>query len=151
VTDPVLAALVGVGGAVLVAVVTVIAQVVTTKSVIRSEREKVRLRIAGEEAARLREKRTDRIIDAVSELLEVSDPDGRAPNHAKAAALIMRVQLLLDATSQHSGLREALNNLGLRLSDYLEEEPENRLHEKGRLLKAQSAVIERTQEVLRRE
>jgi hypothetical protein len=149
VTDPVLAALVGVGGAVLVAVVTVIAQVVTTRSVIRSEREKVRLRIEGEEAARSREKRTDRIIDAVSELLEVSDPDGARPDYARAAALILRIQLLLDATDRHSGLREALNNLGLRLSDYLDEEPDNRLHETGRLLEAQGAVIERTREVLR--
>lgn len=152
-SDPVVAALIGVGGAVVVAVATVITQLFVTRALIRSEREKIGLQLRGEEVARLREKRTDRIIDAVSERLAVSDPEvGPRVNYGRAVALIHRVQLLLDSRElRQAALRDALNKLGLRIRDYLEVEQrpiDDKDNETRLLLMAQGAVLERTRDTL---
>jgi hypothetical protein len=73
-SETVTAAIISVSGVVLVSIVSVITQLFITKSVIRSERDNLLTQHLGEEDSRTREKRQDRIIDAVSEILAKSDP-----------------------------------------------------------------------------
>jgi hypothetical protein len=153
VTDTVAAALIGVGGGAIVAVASVITQLFVTRKVIGAEREKIGLQLRGEEAARLREKRTDRIVDAVSELLKVSDPQiGPHVDYGRAVALTLRIQLLLDRHDQrHRPLVGALNNLALRLQEYVGVERlpiDDKSTETRLLLEAQGNVLERTRDAL---
>lgn len=97
-SDTVMAAIIGVTGAVVVAVTGVVTQLFVTRTVIRAERKKLTEQLLGEETSRLREKRQDRIIEAVSELLIASDPQSPSGvDYGRAVNLIIRVQLLLDS------------------------------------------------------
>jgi hypothetical protein len=153
-SDTVTAAIVGVGGAVLVAVVSVVTQLFVTRNVIRAERERLAAQLYGEEASRAREKREQRLLDAISELLAASDPQSDdGVRYGRVANLIIHVQLLLDLNVPvEKSLNGALNDLGFRLQEYhpVRQRPiDDKIIETKALLRAHDAVIERTKIVLR--
>ncbi len=153
-SDTVLAAIVGVGGAVTVAVVSVVTQLFVTRSVIRAERERLAAQLHGEEASRAREKREERLLNAISELLAASDPQSdEGVRYGRVANLIIHVQLLLDLrVPAEKNLNDALNDLGLRLQEYhpVRQRPiDDKMVETKHLLRAHDAVIERAKIVLR--
>ncbi len=152
-SDTVTAAMISVSGAVLVAIVSVITQLFITKSVIRADREKLLTQLRGEEISRTREKRQDRIIDAVSEILTKSDPQiGPGVDYGRTVSLIHRVQLLLNLTRPNeAALNAALNDLGLQLQEYVfvQKKPiDEKMPETQALLRAQAAVSERTRVII---
>jgi len=154
-SDTVLSAIIGVGGAVLVAMTSVVSQVFITRTIIRAERDRLAEEIHGEEASRAREKREERILDALSELLVASDPQSDAGvSYGKAANLIVRLQLLLDLNTQaERSLNGALNGLGLRLQEYFpvrSRSIDNKVMETKQLLQAHAEVLERAKTVLQR-
>jgi hypothetical protein len=153
-SDTVAAAMFGVGGSVFVAVTAVITQLLITRSVIRAERRKLTEQLLGEEASRAREKRHDRILDAISDLLAASDPQSpTGVNYGQAANLIVRVQLLLDLkVPSHAALNGAVNELGLSLQEYVpvQRHPiDEKSLETRSLLRAHSKVLELTKNALR--
>ena len=144
-SEIIIATIIGVGGTVLVAIVSVITQLFITRSVINSEKEKIDLG----EKSRVREKRIDRIIDAISELLITSDPQSSAGvDYGRTANLISRVQLLLDLSEEDERiLNNSLNVLGMSLHEYhpvRSKYIDDKLTETKALLKAHSQVIENT-------
>jgi len=154
-TDTVTAALIGVAGAVVVAVVTVATQLGVTRAVIRSERDRVQQRITGEERSRRKDRREERLLDAVSELLAVSDPQAAlGPEYGKAVVLIHRIQLLLDlGLPGERSLNGAVNQLGKRLHEYhfvRDRHIDDKLPETQALLEAHSSVSDLTRAVLKR-
>lgn len=153
-TDTVLAAVVGAAGAIVVVVATVAAQLGVTRAMIRAERERTREQIAGEEESRRRDRREDRLLDVVSELLAVSDPQAETgADHGKAVALIHRLQLLLDiSVPAERSLNGVTNELGQALHAYhavRTRDIDQKLPETRRLLQAQSAVSEHARVVIR--
>lgn len=152
-SDIVAAAIISVSGAVLVATVSVITQLFITKSVIRAERDKLLTQLRGEEGSRSREKRQDRIIDAVSEILAKSDPQiAPGVDYGRTVSLIHRLQLLLNLSRPNeAALNAALNDLGLQLQEYVfvQNKPiDNKLSETTSLLHAQAAVSDLTRLIL---
>ena len=144
-SEVIIAAIIAVGGTVLVAIVSVITQLFITKSVINSEKEKINLA----EKARDREKRKDRIIDAISELLSTSDPQSsEGVNYGKTTNLIISVQLLLDISKQDElALNDSLNVLGRSLHEYYPVRSkyiDDKISETKALLRAHDEVIQRT-------
>src|ERR1041384_2149650 len=119
-SDTVIAAIIGVGGATLVAVVTVVTQLFVTRTVIHAERERVSAQLLGEHAVRAREKREERLLEAISELLAAADPPSHeGVRYGRVANLIVHVQLLLDLNvPAEKALNGALNDLGFRLQEY---------------------------------
>ena len=152
-SETVLAALVGVGGAVLVAIVSVITQLCITKAVIKAERERISDQIRGEEISRLREKRIDSIRIAVSELLATSDPQSnRGVDYGRTCNLISQVQLLLDLRVQsEAALNGALKRIGLCLQEYVTVQHlpiDSKTAETRELLQVHSAVLETAKTVI---
>jgi hypothetical protein len=138
------AAVIGVGGSVTVAIVTVITQFFITKRVINSEKEKIVI----SEETHSREKRKERIIDALSELLITSDPQSsKGVDYGRTTNLIIIVQLLLDiSNADELALNDSLNFLGMRLHDYYPlrlEHIDNKSSETKALLKAHDNVIQK--------
>lgn len=119
-TDPVLSALIGVGGAVVVAVTSMITQMRTTRTVIRAEHAKIRDQHTLEHGARRRERFEERVHDNVAELVAISEPDGVGLlKHDKAAIVIQRLQLLIDRDRPaQAELNGAINALGMAIDDY---------------------------------
>jgi hypothetical protein len=152
-TDTVAAASIGVAGAVVVAVVTVIAQLGITRAVIRAEREKVDQQSAAEESSQRRTRREERLLDAIAELLTSSDPQ-TAPgiDYGRAVSLIHRIQLQLDlAAPDEAGLNDAINQLGLRLQDYhgvQGRKVDDKISEMRALLVAQARVADLARRVI---
>jgi hypothetical protein len=60
----------------------------------RAETKRLRLRLLGEEESRVREKRRDQLLDAISEMLKITDPESKV-DYDRALSLIHRVSLLL--------------------------------------------------------
>ncbi|HZS48404.1 MAG TPA: hypothetical protein VFC63_25260 [Blastocatellia bacterium] len=152
-SDAVFAAIIGVGGSVLVAATGLITQLYITRTVIRAEREKLREQLRAEELSRTREKRKDRLLDAVSELLTASDPQtATGVNYGLVANLIIHVQLLLDLNiPTDRQLNAALNNLGLRLQEYVPvqgQSIDDKSIETTNLLEAHNNVIQSAKAVL---
>ena len=152
-SDTVVAAIIGVGGSVIVAVTGLITQLYITRTVIRAEREKLSEQLRVEESSRTNEKRKDRLLDAISELLTASDPQtAKGVNYGRVANLIIHIQLLLDLNiPTDRQLNAALNYLGLRLQEYVpvREQPiDDKSIEITQLLEAHNNVIERAKAVL---
>lgn len=94
--DLVLAALIGVGGSVLVAVVSVITQLFITKNVIKANYNNLLDQIDYNELSRTREKRLDKITETISELLAISVAELiHKVDYDRATNLILRAQLFL--------------------------------------------------------
>lgn len=94
--DLVLAALIGVGGSVLVAVVSVITQLFITKNVIKANYNNLLDQIDYNELSRTREKRLDKITETIFELLAISDAELiHKVDYDRATNLILRAQLFL--------------------------------------------------------
>jgi hypothetical protein len=151
--DTVAAAIISVSGAVLVAIVSVITQLFVTKSVIHAEREKLLTQLQGEESSRTKEKRRDRIIDAISELLAKSDPQiAPGVDYGRVVSLIHRVQLLLNLSrSNEFALNAALNQLVLQVQEYVfvQNKPiDDKVLETKSLLNAQAAVSDITRTIV---
>jgi hypothetical protein len=152
-SDLVLAALIGVSGSVLVAIVSVITQLFITKNVINANYNSLLDQIDYNELSRTREKRLDKISETVSELLSVSDAELIDKiDYAKATNLIIRAQLFLYVNiAIEYDLNQSLTTLGHGLREFIDmkELPlNNRLPETKNLMIAHSAVIEKTRIVL---
>ena len=152
-SETVAAAIISVSGAVLVAIVSIITQLFITKAVIRAERDKLLTQLHGEESSRAREKRRDRIIDAISELLAKSDPQiSPGVDYGRVVSLIHRVQLLLNLDRPNeAALNTALNQIGIQLQEYVfvQHKPiDDKLAETKSLLNAQSAVSDITRTII---
>lgn len=141
-SDTVVAALIGVGGAVLVAISGVITQFLITKKVIEAERNRVIAQSHTEDLLRHQAKRHDQILDSLSELLMVSDPMTAALNARRASNLIIRLQLLLDLKIPvERELNGELNQLGLILNDYVSLRAPTEL-ERRDVLRVHSRVVD---------
>lgn len=152
-TDTVFAALIGVGGAVLVALVSIITQLRITKVVITAERDRIYQRIQEEELSRLREKRTDSIRIAISEMLATADPQSkRGVDYTRTVNLVSQVQLLLNYRQPSEGaLNDSLNKLCIALQEYVAVETlpiDQKMAEMTNVLRWHSAVLERTKAVI---
>ena len=153
-SDVVVAAIVGVAGAVIVAITGALAQAAITKQVIRAERLKVDHQSIREASLRQREKRHDRLLDAVADLLASSDPQVTpGGDFNRAVPLIARIQLMLDLNDPtEKALNGALNELGHGLHEYISvrHQPiEHKSLETQSLLRAQSLVTDLTNKVLK--
>ena len=153
-SDPVMAAVIGLGGVVSVAIVTIITQLHISKSNARLEREKISLQLRGQEASKQREKRQDRLIDALSELLVAADPQSAiGVDYGKTINHIVRIQLLLDLNiTSEKKLNGALNELGLRLPEYLSVQSnpiDGKLAQTKALLRSHSKVVDAAKDMLK--
>ncbi len=150
-TETEIAALIGVGGAVLVAITSTIAQVRITRAVIAADLAKLTKQLRGELENTRREKREDKLVDALSGLLFASDPE--SPNggdYARAVELIHRAQLLLMPTiPAHTPLNSAISRLGKDLRAYKAPDQRNdSTAALAALYAAQSDVIETARTVI---
>ena len=141
-SDVVFAALIGVGGSVIVALVSLFLQKSNTENILKIEA-----------ASRINEKRIDRLIDRISELLVYSDPQSTGGvDYGKTTNLIVQVQLLLNIENDlEASLSYALNELGACLHDYYpirHEYIDKKLYETKSLLEAHSKVIEESRRLL---
>ena len=153
-SDVVLAAIVGVGGAVIVAIAGAITQAAITRYVIRADREKLQVQLLGEATLRQREKRHDRLLDAIAELLQATDPQvAPGGDYDRAVPLIGRIQLQLDQSDPaEKALNGALNELGFKLQDYIGVRHlaiDHKSLETRALLGAQGAVTDLASKVLK--
>lgn len=119
-SDSLITALASVFGTVLVAVIALVGQRAAARATSSAETQRLRLRIVGEEASRLREKRREQMVEAISEILAASDPQIFIKlDYGRVVTLIHRIQLLLDIREVHDArLNTALNGLGSALQEY---------------------------------
>ncbi|MCL4538091.1 MAG: hypothetical protein M1378_00560 [Bacteroidetes bacterium] len=141
-SDTVLAALIGVGGAVIVAVASVIFQFFTTKKV-----------ISAQHVLQLKEKRLDSIRLSVSELLVTSDPQSNhGVDYGKSVNLISQVQLLLDYSNEREcSLNSSLNLLGHSMQEYVPVQlldEDRKATQLKQLLQAHANVLESAKAVI---
>ena len=113
-SEVIYAAIIGVGGSVLVAIVSVITQLFITKNIIKANNKNLIDQIEFSEKSNLREKRLDKISKTVSELLTVTDAEiYEKLNYSKATNLITRIQLYLNVRNKAEfKLNQSLSNLG---------------------------------------
>lgn len=142
-TDAIAAALIGVSGSVIVAVVALLSNRSSTTTMVEAQHALELARIAHEAAERIVEKRWDQIVDALAELNAVCDPQGAAPvDHSKAVPLIHRLDVRVPQQLQ---LARAVGQLGLAVQEYMtvQHEPiDDRTFETRAVLEAQSQVVE---------
>jgi len=153
-SETIIAAIIGVLGTIFVVIVTVITQFLTTKALIKAERQKIKEQIRREEVSRFKEKRHDRILDAISELLIVSDPQSTSGvDYGRTVNLVLRIQLMLDTTNaEESTLNIALNDLASSLQEYFPVRTfpiDQKVIETKGLLQAQDLVIRSSKFVLK--
>jgi hypothetical protein len=142
-TETALTALIGVGGTILVTIISLVIQHLNTKTIISLQ-----------EKSKIREKRIDRIISAISDLLVTSDPQSaNGVDYGKTINSIIIVQLLLDVDNKfEKELNVSLNDLGYKLQEYyfVQTRPiEDKINETKNLLTAHSQVIEKTRALLK--
>jgi hypothetical protein len=145
VSSTLLTPIISVIGTVLVAIIALRGQRAVSRAAIEAENTRLRERLQGEEAARVRERRRDQLIDALAELLATADPQVSAKlDYGRAVTLIHRIQLLLDLHYRsNTDLSAALNRLGYQIQAYIavQDRPaEERTAQVGFLLTAQSDV-----------
>jgi energy-converting hydrogenase Eha subunit H len=146
-SDTVVAALITVAGMLGVVIVTALVQLSTTRQVIKSERDKTLSLIHGQAATSREERRRERILDIVSEIVASTDPEVNATiDYQRIVKLINRVQLLLDFDSHREALLNgAVNELGITLGRVLAREPEDQWEDAERrkvILQAHGKVID---------
>src|SRR5205814_10141653 len=96
-SDTVTAALITVGGMLSATTAAAVVQLLVTRFVIQSETKKILTQITTEADVRRTDKKCDRLLDTVSELVAVSDPElSLRIDYTRAVTLIHRAQLLLD-------------------------------------------------------
>src|SRR5512135_2883951 len=152
-SEPVLIAVITVGGMLGVAALTALSQFVVTRFVIRAEYRKVRDQVLNESAARQRERFLERLTEAVSELLAITDPQiNQKIDYERVVRLIHGVQLLLNRELEHERqLNGALNELGLALQRFLAGEHDDvrvSLQARKELLAAHGKVLDFAQVVI---
>lgn len=154
-TDTVAAALITVGGTVFVAIVAVLAQLATTRYVMKSEREKIAQQIDAEHRAQAQRKHADILLESMTELLAETDPQIKAQfNYGRVVSLIHKAQLVLDPGDQQEvALNAAVNQLGVELQNYIPHHikpPRERIPELKRILRAHAEVAKLAGQVVRR-
>lgn len=153
-SDALLTTIISVAATSLIAIVALLSQQANSRAAIRAERERLLERIEREEISRMREKRREQLVDALSELLTTADPQISATiDYGRAVSLIHRLQLLLDRrVPPEENLNRALNRLGKSLHDYVPVHArsiDEKVTETRQLLLAQSEVTECARAVLR--
>lgn len=154
-TDTVVAAWIAVGGTVLVAVVSVLAQLFTTRFVMKSERQKIAQQIEAEHRAQALRRRTDILLESMAGLLAETDPQVKAKfDYGRVVSLIHRAQLVLNQNDQEeAALNAAVNQLGLELQKYIPHHArpaQERISELKQLLGAHAKVATLAGRVVRR-
>jgi len=131
-------------GVVLGAVLTALFQYFNTRQLIAAERERLVLQLQGDLGNRRRDRKTERLLDAVSELLERSDPETNKPlNYPLLVRLILRAQLLLDlGVPAEKQLNGALNQLGILAEGYLSCPANEELARRGGLLRMNGQLLD---------
>lgn len=107
-------------GTVTVAVTALLSQRSVSGAAVRAEADRQRERLRDEEAAKIREKRWDQLVDALAELQAVCDP-ASAPSHdlARMTVLIHGIDLMLDARiPAQRALAMAVGHLGITTSEF---------------------------------
>lgn len=154
-TDTVAAAWIAVGGTVLVAVASVLAQLFITRFVMKSERQKIAQQIEAEHRAQALRKRTDILLESMAELLAETDPQIKAKfEYGRVVSLIHRVQLVLNQNDkEEADLNVAVNQLGLELQKYIPHHAwpaKERISKLKQLLGAHAKVAALAGQVIRR-
>jgi len=150
-SDTVTAALITVGGMLSATTATAVVQLLVTRFVIQSETKKILTQITTEADVRRADKKCDRLLDTVSELVAVSDPElSLRIDYTRAVTLIHRARLLLDLSiAPEKTLNGLLNQLGLAIQERLTTEGEPRGGAlDGKIMQAQAQVIDRTKDVI---
>jgi hypothetical protein len=138
-------------GVILGAVLTALFQYLNTRQVLTAEREKLALQFQGDQQSRRQDRKRERLLDTISELLERSDPEAdERLDYPLIARLILRAQLLLDlAVPAEKEVNGALNQLGIASETYVaspaNEEVERRvalLRLRGQLLNLAKPVVQ---------
>lgn len=154
-TDTVVAAWITVGGTVLVAIVSVVTQLLVTRFVIKSERQKVIQQIEAEHRAQMLEKRKDVLLESMADLLSETDPQVKAKfDFSRVVSLIHKVQLVLNHQDQEEvALNNAVNQLGFELQKYIPHHSkpfDERITEVKKLLTVHALVSKLAGTVVRR-
>lgn len=139
----VIAAYITIGGMFGVALITVISQWLVTKSIMRSEHERLKLEISSEFKNNQFSKWQEEFLETISTLLSNADPEVYpTPEREKIVPLIQKAQLLLNLNIQsHSKVNALINELGLAVNKWEERGMSEILGISGRLLEASRDVI----------
>jgi len=151
----VVAAWITVGGTVFVAVVSILAQFLTTRAVMNSERQKIAHQVNAEHQSQASRKRADILLEAISELLTETDPQVKGTfDYGRVVSLIHRAQLVLSHDDQEeAALNDAINRLGLALQNYIpyhQRPARERLDQLSAMLRVHADVATLAGKVLRR-
>jgi hypothetical protein len=116
-SDASIAALIAVGGV----VVTSIAQLVTTRLVVRGDLQRMMSQLRVEALSRRVDTKRERLFEILAECLTAADPELHIrPDYGVVVRQIHRAQLLLDVSrAEEHTLALALNDLGLAIGEYL--------------------------------
>ena len=115
----VIASFITVFGMLSVALLTGIIQYKVTKTIIRSEDEKIKLQINAESRIRQYENWKNKFQEVSAELLKELDPELNIhiDNESKLVALIHKTQIMLNLEIQsHSNVNNLINQLGLAIN-----------------------------------
>ncbi|MDD2229643.1 MAG: hypothetical protein PHY48_09545 [Candidatus Cloacimonetes bacterium] len=143
-TDPVLVACITVGGVIAGASISAIIQLKITKHVLGNEYNKIITQVRLEAISKRNDKKRELLLQAVPELLEVSDPDIHVSiDYGMVVRKIHKIQILLNLKNPSDAqLNAAVNDLGLMVSGYL-----NRQCDKASLLRSHAAITDTAREV----
>jgi hypothetical protein len=129
-------ALIGLGGVIL-------GQIINSQT----QRQNLAEQRRGDEIIRARERRRERLLDAVAGLLEVSDPQSENFNYTNVLKHTHHAQLLLDPCVQEEReLNNTISELAGAVHNFIPVKHldiSQKVDETQRLLKAQSAVAEK--------
>lgn len=140
----VIAALITVGGMVGVATLGGIVQWLVTRTVTRSEHERLRLQLKSESRLRQFEEWRVRLQETIVELLKETDPEVNPQvNRERVVPLILRAQVMLNVSQPaHRKLNGFITELGLAVNGW----QGNR--DVAGILRTHSAVLQATRELL---
>ena len=139
----VIASVITIGGMLGVAFITVISQWLVTKSIIRSEHNRLKLEISSQFKHNQFSKWQESFVETISNLLSNTDPEVYPiPIREKVVPLIQKAQLLLNLEIQsHRKVNGLINELGLAVNKWEERGMSEILGISGRLLEASRDVI----------
>jgi hypothetical protein len=141
-TDGIQGALIGLGGVLAGSAVSFVAQLIN----LRAQRRNLTDQHRADEILRARERRRDRLLDAIAGLMATTDPQSTDFNYSNMLRHVHHAQLLLDPrVSEELSLNQAISNLGLAVHEYSAVKHldiSEKDFETRRILEAQSGVVE---------
>jgi len=140
----VLAAMVTVGGMLGVAIVGAMIQWIVTRTVTRSEHERIRIQLQSESRLRRTEQWHVRFQETIADLLKETDPEVNPEQSSeKVVPLILRAQLMLSPKEPaHSRLLALITELGLVVNGW------HGTRDVGAILRIHGELLDAAREIL---